>query len=199
MSASQFSDVELLRACADDGSEKAWGIFVRRYSPAVWGAIRKTLRLYHVEYASEEIEDVYSTVFLSLLENNFKKLRLFGHKNSCSLNTWITIVSVRVTIDYIRKEKKHRIINSEEGDALLESIHDPAFDPEENLERKYMDKVLLKAVDKLSPKDKTIYEALFTKGISPQETAGAVGLSLSAVFTRKTRIIDKIKKSIQNM
>jgi len=199
MSGDDFSDIELIEACAVQSDERAWEIFVRRYSPSVWGAIRKTFRTYHVEHHAEELEDIYGQVFLSLLEDNCKKLRQFSSKNACSLKTWITIISGRLTIDYIRREKKHHVINSEEGKTVLGSIADSAFDPQKILERKQMDIMLLKAVDELSPKDKIIYSALFIRGITPQETASASGLSVPAVFTRKTRIIDKLKKTIQNL
>jgi DNA-directed RNA polymerase specialized sigma24 family protein len=59
------------------------------------------------QYTNEDTEDIYSSVFLSLIENNFKKLRQFRNKNACSLTTWLTIITSRMTIDYMRKDKRY--------------------------------------------------------------------------------------------
>jgi len=102
-----ISDIELIKKCIEDNDKAAWEVFAERYSKLVWNTVRKTFNKYAFQYNQEDIEDMYSSVFLSLLENDFKKLRQFKSKNACSVSTWLAIIIVRMTIDFLRKDKSH--------------------------------------------------------------------------------------------
>lgn len=199
----RLNDYELVRKCLYDDDGTAWEIFVRKYSKLIWSSIHKTFCSYTFHYCKEDIEDIediYSFVFLSLIEDDFRRLRQFRNENACSLSTWLTVITVRMTIDYMRKDKKHFFIESggEERD-VLELIPDRKNCAEKILEEKQTGESLKKSIDALLPQDKIIYDMLYNRGISYEETAKMLGMSVESVYTRKHRIIARIKKNIEGV
>src|SRR5215471_10066801 len=86
-------------------SEKAaWDSFVLLYSNLVYHTIKKTLSLHHVEPDTDLVEDLYQEFFVSLLRNDYKKLRQFSGAHGCSLASWVRLLTVRLTIDFLRKQ-----------------------------------------------------------------------------------------------
>lgn len=194
-----LTDNELIKRCLSDGDRSAWETFVRRYSRLIWNSIHKTFLSYSFQYTSEDVEDMYSAVFLSLVEKDFKKLKQFRGENSCAVSTWLTVVVVRMTIDFMRKDKRHHILKSDREDRdIWESIPDAKYRADTLIEEKQEKESLEISMAGLSPRDKMICDLLFNKGFSPEETAETLGLTPSAVYSRKHRIIGKIKKAIKD-
>jgi RNA polymerase sigma factor (sigma-70 family) len=103
------TDLELIKRCINGNDKAAWEIFVNDYSKLIWNSIRKTFLKYSFRYADEDVEDMYSSVFVSLVDNDFKKLRQFRSENACSVSTWLTVITIRMTIDFLRKDKRHLV------------------------------------------------------------------------------------------
>ena len=127
-------------------------------------------------------------------------LRQFRGENACAVSTWLTIISVRKTIDYMRKDKRHHVLKSDQEDRdIWESIPDTKYRADKIIEEKQEMESLKVSMAELSPRDEMIYNLLYNKGFSPEETAETLGLSVSAVYSRKHRIIGMIKKNIKSM
>ena len=103
------NDLAIIRQCLDNADESAWAAFVEQYSRLIWSGIQKTFRSYFFRFSQEDIEDVFGTVFLSLVENDFRKLRQYRSENSCSLSTYLTVVTVRMAIDFMRRDKSRPV------------------------------------------------------------------------------------------
>jgi len=196
----KHSDSDLIQGCLNNSDRAAWEAFVRKYSKLIWSTIHKTCHTYSFRYADEDAEDMYSGLFLSLIENDFKKLRQFRRENACSLSTWLTIITARMTIDFMRKDKgRYMAQSSREDDDLWEVVPDGKYRADKLMEEKQTAEGFNKAISALSPGDGMIYDLLYRQGFSPEETAKTLGLTVSAVYTRKHRIIGKIKKDIKDM
>ena len=196
----QSLDDMLLERCLSGHDEDAWEILVRKYTPIVWASIQRTFFSGHSHYSREDVEDVYSTVFLSLLEDDFRRLRLFERRNACALGTWLTIIGVRTTIDYLRKQKRNFFIDDDVDTAVAwGSIHDKSNAPEQPLVEKEMEAMLYKAVDALPTKDRVIFELVCLKEALPEEAAAITGLSVAAIYSRKTRILQKLRKTVKGL
>ncbi len=109
-------DDEIIRKCLNDEDGSAWEGFVRDYSRVIWGAIHRTFHACSFAYSPQDTEDVFSCVYLSLIENDFRKLRQFRGENACSLSTWLSVIAVRKSIDYVRKDKSRFFAEPVEGD-----------------------------------------------------------------------------------
>jgi RNA polymerase sigma-70 factor, ECF subfamily len=129
------SDTKLIKAClAQD--KVAWDMFVEKYSRLICHAIVITLKKHLTAPENQVVDDLFHTVFLSLIENNYKKLRQFKWKSK--LSSWLHIIAVRTTIDYLRKQSKHLSLNGEtqEEISLKENIISENPLPSELLEQK---------------------------------------------------------------
>jgi RNA polymerase sigma-70 factor (ECF subfamily) len=192
-----LSDSQLLNRCIDGGDKAAWEAFVKKFSRLIWNSIHKTFSTHFFSYSREDAEDMYSSVFLSLVDRDFNKLKQFRGDNACTLSTWLSIITVRMTIDYMRRDKRHMAVNpGEEDREIWDVIPDNRYRADTLVEEKQADEHLKKSIDLLSVRDRLIYDLLHNKGFSPEETAETLKLPVSIVYSRKHRIIEKIKKNI---
>ena len=188
-----ISDADLIARCVVHDDIDAWGHFVRQYSKLIWSCIHKTFRTSSFHYAMEDVEDVYGAIFLSLLENNCKKLQQFQSRNACTLSTWLAVVSVRQTIDYLRRQRHYRTASSEEHGDLLETIADGRANMESVLMEKQQNEVFEKKLDSLSSQDRAMFDLLSSADIKPEVAAQRLGISTASFYTRKHRLIEKFK------
>jgi DNA-directed RNA polymerase specialized sigma24 family protein len=87
------------------GNKDAWRDFICRYSSLVYYIIQKVLYGSHCDAAREEIDDLHNDIFLSIIDNNGKKLSQYEGKNGCTVSSWVRMIAVRSTIDYLRKKR----------------------------------------------------------------------------------------------
>jgi len=97
-----FDERKLIKDCLAK-NENAWDSFVERYSSLITSAIYKSLRRHSLP-SKNHVEDIFQNVFLSLFENNSRKIRRF--KWGCRLGTWLYTIASHITFDYLRKQKK---------------------------------------------------------------------------------------------
>ncbi len=195
-----FSDHELIRGCVVDGDKAVWETFIRKFSKLIWSSIHKTFRNYSFQYTQEDLDDMYGAIFLSLIENDCRKLKQFRSENSCSVSTWLSIISVRMTIDYMRKDKSRYIEEQKEVERdIWDIVPDLSSLADDLLEKKQINQILKKSVESLAEKDRMIYDLLYNQAFTPENTAQALGMTMPALYSRKHRIIQKIKKNMEDL
>lgn len=82
----------LFGACLD-GEKSSWDTFVLQYAGLVYHTIEKTFDYYHTESRGDVVEDLFQDFFLSLIRDNFKKLRQFKGDRGCSLSSWLRVIA----------------------------------------------------------------------------------------------------------
>lgn len=188
------SDIELISRCLAPGNAEAWECFVRKYSNLIWSSIHKAFRSSSYTYSPEDVEDVFNSIFLSLLENDGKKLRQYQARNSCALSTWLAVVAAHKAIDHCRERRRHQRRVVAEEDTL-----DLAIDTTPNREATLMleqDALEFeRRIAGLTAQEQAMLELLRAKNIKAEEAAQELGISVAAFYTRKHRLIEKIKKS----
>ena len=193
-------DNELIEKCLNDKDRDAWEVFVRRYSRLIWNFIRRTFHSYSFKYLPEDIEDLYGSIFLSLLEHDKKKLRQFSDEYTCSVSTWLTTITIRMTIDYMRRDRTHLYVEPVKDDReIWDMIADSTDRADAYVEKRQITALLKKGFESLPLKDRKIYELLYKRGFSPEDAAKVLNMTVPAIYTRKHRIIEKIKKNIEDM
>ena len=114
------------------GETGAWDRLVREYGSSVHDAARFTLRRVLGSAQEEDIENVYQGVLLGLCDREAHRLKLF--QNRSSFRTWVTSVTVRFALNYIRTEKRKGSLKylaldaaaAELPDRLCEHLGEPA-------------------------------------------------------------------------
>jgi len=150
---------------------------------------------YRMTSDEEAARDLTHDVFLKAYEN----FHLFDRNSQ--VYTWIYRIAVNHILNYLRRARRARWVRlMDESVADLYRENRPAFRPEledqpsflEALEHRERSRVLWSAVQSLPLKYRMPLVLFFYEGLSHQEIAEAMQLSLSAVETR----IHRAKKTL---
>lgn len=189
MSPIYFSDKEILRRCLQ-GERGAWEHFVQKLTPLIYKAIGKTFQVSNFHYTEDDVADITGEIFLSLLEKGYRKLGQFKGKNGCSLGSWLRVVAVRATIDFMRKSIRYTTI--EESPVVR------ADPPDEAVEKADLEREFLSLMKELSPKEQFFMKLYYEKGLPPSEIASAMNLLIGTVYSMKNRIKEKVQKMVRD-
>jgi len=180
-SRTERSDTELVKLAKEEDFV-AFEELVNRHSPRIYSL------LYRLVGSREDAEDLLQQTFLSVFQN------LSRFREEASFRTWITRIATNFALMKFRKAGKIQTLSlddpqnyTEEGVPLPREIADWSVNPVEILERKELVRVLEAAIGKLPQ----IYRAVFLlrdlEGLSNQEVAEMMELSVSAVKSRLMR------------
>ena len=185
MSAMSSSPIEIddeaaIVAQARLGNTGAFSELLRRYE-------RKIFRLaLHITQNREDAEDVLQETFLKAYEH------LDQFQGQSKFYTWIVRIAVNQALMKLRKRKSDRSVSLDETidtgeDNLSREIAAWDENPEQKYSRDELQRILTSAIDGLAP----IYRAVFVlrdiDGLSTEEAAEALELSVPAVKSRLLR------------
>ena len=174
----------------------AWNIFVEEYSNLISQAIIRTLNRYSAPTDRQIVEDLFQTIFLSLIADNFKKLNQFRHK--CKLSTWLYTVAVRVTIDHLRKRTEHLSLNGQRDGAnpLKETLKNGNPGPSEVMERKEEKKIFEQIKETLTARERLFIELFYHSELSPKKIAGIMNTNINNVYQMKSLVRKKMQEIV---
>lgn len=180
---------KILRACLN-GEKPAWDALIRRYSKLVYHTIKNTLRRYGKLAHPDVVEDLHQEFFLCLLRDDFKKLRQFRGNKDCTLASWLRVIASRLTIDYLR-----RLPRSAPDTLHAFPINQPNYS-ETSIEQEEQ-RLLSRAIETLSANDQTFIELHVQQALPPQEIASILRTSLGSIYVRKSRVLEKLRRSLR--
>jgi RNA polymerase sigma-70 factor (ECF subfamily) len=153
-------ETDLIRE-AQAGSRTAFDVLVRQYDQAV-------LRLaMHLTGSEQDAQDIQQEAFL-------KAYRYLGNfRFECSFYTWIYRIVTNLCLDHLRRRKSRRedqavVIDSsgEEMDLLTNVSDDRAgANPGRELDRKYLGRRIMMALDELTPRERMVFELKHYQGL----------------------------------
>ncbi len=156
----RLEDDELIRQ-AQRGERSAFDSLVRRYDGSV---LRLALHLLGNE---QDAQDVHQEAFL-------KAYRHLGNfRFECSFYTWLYRIVTNLCLDQMRRRKSRRedpaVVYDSGGEAvdLLASVRDDRSmaDPGRELDRSEMAAGIAAALDKLTPRERTVFELKHYQGL----------------------------------
>lgn len=171
-------DLALVHA-SQAGDVAAFEELVRRYD-------RKIFRIaQHVVNNREDAEDVVQMTFLKAFQH------VTEFREDAKFSTWLIRIAMNQSLMVLRKRRTAKVFNessltSEEEHIPMEAA-DWAPNPEQLYETSELREILRKTLATLSPGLRAVFILRDIEGFSLQETAEALGLSLSAVKARSLR------------
>jgi RNA polymerase sigma factor (sigma-70 family) len=180
----------LLGACLN-GEKSSWDAFVLQYTRLVYYTIKKTLSLYHVEPSTDIVDDMFQNFFLSLIRDDFRKLLQFRGRRDASLACWLRVIAARQTIDYLRKREAS-------ASCTTDNFAPDNSDPSASLMDQEQKRLLSQTLEALTPRDRLFVELYFYQSFPPEEIAKILQVSTSAVYTKKSRVLTKLRESLNH-
>jgi RNA polymerase sigma factor (sigma-70 family) len=195
MKTGRQDDIKLVERCISQ-DKKAWDAFVKKYNRLISHSIVQTLTRYFFPLENQIVEDLFHSVFLSLIEDNCKKLRQFRWR--CSLSSWLHVIAARVTIDYLRKQSTGLSLNGETDDEipLKDKLTNGNPLPDEMLEHKE-EKVIFEQIKKgLTKRELIFLELYYSRELSPIEISRILNTTENNVYQLKNLVRKKMKKVV---
>lgn len=159
------------------GSDIAFEELLERFETKVWFLALRITR--NKEDAEEVLQDVFTTVFR----------KIFTFRGQASLSSWIFRIAYNHALIKIRRRQKHHAVGIDElGDAIpLRGLRSDTVDTDYMSIRHELRAALDSALAKL-PKDyRLIFVLRDVDGLSNEETAEVMGMSLSATKSKLHR------------
>lgn len=159
-SSARIQDAELIRE-AQKGSRSAFEVLVRQYDQSV-------LRLaMHLTGSEQDAQDIHQEAFL-------KAYRHIGSfRFECSFYTWLYRIVTNLCLDHLRRHKTRREdsavtidASGVERDMMVNVTDDRAMaNPDHELRRKILNEQIQKALETLTPRERTVFELKHYHGL----------------------------------
>lgn len=178
--------------------EKAgWDEFVDRFSKLIYHQIHRCLRAHAVAVSRDDVDELFHSIFLALLEHDCKKLRQF--EGRCSLASWLRTVTTNRVIDELRRRRAQVSMDAEDSEGF--SLHDRLENPEPNAEEGLAEiqrrEALKQALKELSTEDRLLAVLSYERALPVEEIAAVLNISKEALYTRRHRLHDKLRRTVE--
>ncbi|MGH7791076.1 MAG: RNA polymerase sigma factor [Thermodesulfobacteriota bacterium] len=179
----ELADEELIKLFTREKNEEAFNEIVERYTDIIYRLALKITRNH------SDAEVVLQEVFLTLIE----KVSTFLEQSKFS--TWLYRITVNTSFEYLRAEKRYKSNMSlddyapydENGSLNCVEIKDWSNTPDEAIISRETIEIIEKAVSEIPEKYRVVFHLRDVEGLTNQEVAEVLGLSLPAVKSRILR------------
>lgn len=174
------ADETVLLAQAREGDTQAFGELVRRYESKIFRLAQ------HITQNREDAEDVLQETFLKAYEH------LDQFQGNSKFYTWVVRIAVNQALMKLRRRKTDKSVSLDETidtgeDTIVREIAAWDENPEQRFSREEIGQILESAIHALEPPYRSVFALRDIEGLSTEETADALGLSVPAVKSRLLR------------
>src|ERR1700747_320171 len=174
------SDELALVDAAKAGDVAAFEELVRRYDRNVFRIAQ------HITQNREDAEDVVQDAFFKAYSN----LKQF--QGQSKFYTWLVRIAVNEALMKLRRRRPERMVSLDEEvrteeDSMPREIADWSPNPEQQYNQAELKDILGKTIQGLPPSFRTVFVLRDVEGLSTEETAEALSLSIPAVKSRLLR------------
>jgi RNA polymerase sigma-70 factor, ECF subfamily len=174
-----FDEMELV-ARAKAGDTDAFSELVRHYDSRVFRMAKQ------ITQNDDDAEDVLQETFLKAYTH------LDDFQGNSKFYTWLVRIAVNEALMKLRKRRSDKTVPLDEPidtgeDEMIREIAVWGENPEDTYSRDELVQILEQAVQSLKPAYRTVFVLRDIEGLSIEETAEALGLSISAVKSRLLR------------
>ena len=174
------NDETKLVDAARGGDVGAFEQLVKRYDRNVFRIAQ------HITQNREDAEDVVQDAFLKAFQN------LGQFQGQSKFYTWLVRIAVNEALMRLRRRRPERMVSIDEDvkteeDSIPREIADWSPNPEQLYNQGELKEILQKTIQGLPPSFRTVFILRDVEGLSTEETADALGLSVPAVKSRLLR------------
>src|SRR5512135_3047498 len=172
-------ELALVRA-AKAGDVSAFEQLIRRYDRNIFRIAQ------HITQNREDAEDVVQDAFLKAYEN------LEQFQGQSKFYTWLVRIAVNEALMKLRRRRPERTVSLDqevqtEEDSMPREVADWSPNPEQQYNQAELRDILSKTIQGLPSSFRTVFVLRDVEGLSTEETAEALELSIPAVKSRLLR------------
>ena len=176
----EASDELALVHAAKAGDISAFEQLVKRYDRNVFRIAQ------HITQNREDAEDVVQDAFLKAYEN------LAQFQENSKFYTWLVRIAVNESLMKLRRRRTDKTVSLDqeietEEDTMPREVADWSPNPEQLYKQGELKEILTKTINGLPASFRTVFVLRDVEGLSTEETAEALGLSIPAVKSRLLR------------
>lgn len=188
-------EADLVRQCVA-GDREAWRRLLQRFGALVAHAVRQTLQRVLKKVDPNQVDDAVQSVWLSLCADGCRRLR--GFEGKSALSTWLTVLSTRRALDFIRTEMRkgalrHVHLDDEERD-LVKELQAPEEEESFSLDEFFL---LYETMERLPADDRLILKMYYLDGLSYRSIAEVLKVAPNTVSSYILRARERLKKCIK--
>ncbi len=179
----------LLVEAARQGDVQAFGELVKRYDRQVFRVVR------HMTACSEDTEDIVQEAFVKAFVN------IHSFEGRAAFSTWLIRIAVNEALGRIRHRQKFPlcplefVASDDEGVVELQ-LTSPSANPEELCSESELRKALARAVQRLRPRLRAVFVLRDVQGLSAQETAEILSITVGTVKARLFRARQRVRQCL---
>jgi RNA polymerase sigma-70 factor (ECF subfamily) len=188
--ASASTDAELLQAVLAH-APGGWEELLRRFRGLMYRCISKVLVRYEAVLCSEDADEVFAEVCLNLLRDDMRKLRAYDAARGSRLGSWIGLIAINTAYDFLRVTARRPMVDILDR---AEEIETEEQGPLEALMEKERWTELRGMITGFSERDRHFVELYYARGMVPEAIAGAMGISVKTVYSKKNKIRSRLQR-----
>jgi RNA polymerase sigma-70 factor (ECF subfamily) len=193
-SQSRINDAELIRG-AQRGDRAAFEELVRQYDQAV---LRLAL---HLTGSEQDARDVYQDAFLKAYRN------LGSFRFECSFYTWIYRIVTNLCLDHLRKRQVRKedapVVVDSDGEeySIIDQVADDrsGASPERDLMRRELGARIARALTKLTPRERMVFEMKHYQGLKLRTIGEALNTTEETAKNTLFRATQKLRAALADV
>jgi RNA polymerase sigma-70 factor (ECF subfamily) len=182
---------EQLVGFAQKGDKDAFGKLMLRYQNKIYRLARRMTE------TDEDAEDVLQEAFVKA----FRSIK--GFKGKSKFSTWLYRITVNLALMKLRRKKLDTVsldapVTTDEG-IMQRDIEDSGLDPLQQLMGAERREILDLAIGELPPSYRAVFVLRHVEGLSTEETADILKISVPAVKSRLHRTRLALREKLMGM
>ena len=164
---------------------RAWRTFRERYDRLIHRCIAKVVRRFSRIVSDDDVQEIYSNVYVLLLANDMVKLRSWSPGLGSRLSTWLGMITIHAAYDYLRQRRREP---KKEDLSFAFDLASNLPDPYETAALAQRANITARTLEAFSERDRTFATLYFGEGMTPDEIAERMNISVKTVYTKKHKI-----------
>lgn len=189
-------------------NEAAWREFMRRYRALIYHCVNKVVHRLARNLSEADIDEMYAEVLIALLRDDMRKLRTFDPTRGNKLGSWIAMLAINATHDYLRsaaarKPWRERLeaeptrLFNDPGALANAGMKERAQSPLESLLEKERWSELEEILAEFSDKDRMFLRLYYHRGLDATCIAERMSINVKTVYSKKHKIRASLRRRVR--